>query len=115
MSEKPAELTPQQKNVLQFVIDEISRTGTTPTVREIGRYIEMTHYNGAFKHLEALEEKGYIKRAGDHNNPRRIIPLRRTDGSPWMLDIQGAIRILKKLHAETDDSRIKRALEKLGF
>ena len=113
---KSTEPSPQQKVILQFIIDEICRTGTSPTVREIGRSIGLVFPNGAQNHLKVLEERGYITRVGadEQNNPRRIVPLKRVNGVPWELDIQGAIRILKKIYAETQDGRIKAALESLG-
>ncbi|MFV1957414.1 MAG: transcriptional repressor LexA [bacterium] len=55
-------LTARQEEVLNFIKDFTSRTGFPPTVRELADHINIASPRGAFKHLEALQNKGWIKR-----------------------------------------------------
>ena len=55
-------LTSRQKEVLQFLKGFTARTGFPPTVRELADHFNMASPRGALKHLEALQNKGWIKR-----------------------------------------------------
>lgn len=55
------ELTPRQREVLQFVAGHIDNHGYAPTQREICKFLKVTGTLPAAKHLAALEKKGYLK------------------------------------------------------
>lgn len=55
-------LTDKQRQVLQFIRDQISARGSAPTIREIGKYMGITSTNGVRLHLTALIRKGYLKK-----------------------------------------------------
>jgi len=55
-------LTDKQRQVLQFIRDQISTRGSAPTIREIGKYMGITSTNGVRLHLSALIRKGYLKK-----------------------------------------------------
>jgi len=57
------ELTPRQKAILDFVIDNIREGGYPPTIAEIGAHFGISSTNGVNDHLVALERKGYIERS----------------------------------------------------
>lgn len=58
------DLTERQKEILQFVGEYIEESGYPPTIREIGRRFGISSTKGVKVHLDALEKKGYLKRAG---------------------------------------------------
>lgn len=55
-------LTARQREVLSFLIRFIDERGYPPTVREIALYFGLKGPRSPKKRLDALEEKGYIRR-----------------------------------------------------
>jgi repressor LexA len=55
-------LTVRQREVLSFLIRFLKRRGYPPTVREIARHLGLKGPKSPKKRLDALEEKGYIRR-----------------------------------------------------
>ena len=55
-------LTNRQREVLQYLREYQQVRGKPPTVREIQAHIGCRSDNGARKHLDALEKKGFIRR-----------------------------------------------------
>lgn len=66
----PDGLTERQRQVLQFIKEEIHKRGYPPSVREIGEAIGLSSSSTVHGHLARLEEKGYIRR--DPTKPRAI-------------------------------------------
>lgn len=60
MTDRP--LTPRQKEILEYLRDEIDRRGLPPTIREIGRQFGIRSTKGVEDHLAALERKGFVRR-----------------------------------------------------
>lgn len=56
------DLTPRQREILEFIRSCIRDRGYGPTVREICTAFKFRSPNGAYCHLRALERKGLIKR-----------------------------------------------------
>jgi repressor LexA len=65
-----SELTPRQRQVLEFVDAEVRRRGYPPSVREIGEAVGLSSPSTVHAHLAALQEKGYLRR--DPSKPRAI-------------------------------------------
>ena len=80
------DITAKQKRVLEIVEESLRERGFAPTVREIGASIGARSSCTVFKHLEALERKGYIKK--DRYKYRSIsivgveLPMRPTEFIP---------------------------------
>jgi repressor LexA len=55
-------LTKRQSQVFQFVLDYFSEKGFAPSLREICQAMGFSSPRSAQKHLEALEEEGFLKR-----------------------------------------------------
>ncbi|MFZ5816628.1 MAG: transcriptional repressor LexA [Bacillota bacterium] len=80
----PDGLTERQRQILQFIKEEIRTKGYPPSVREIGEAIGLSSSSTVHGHMSRLEEKGYIRR--DPTKPRAIevldgsgvVPMRRT-------------------------------------
>lgn len=56
------QLTPRQREVLDFISEKINGRGYGPTVREIGEAFGIRSPNGVMCHLKALQKKGLITR-----------------------------------------------------
>lgn len=68
------ELTDKQKLILDFVKQSIRDRGFPPSVRDICHHFDIQSPQGAQRHLNALEKKGYLKR-----DPRLARSLRLTE------------------------------------
>ncbi len=56
-------LTDKQDRILNFIVDYVGDKGYPPSIREIGNSFGISSLRGVTVHLDALERKGYIKRA----------------------------------------------------
>lgn len=63
-------LTKRQKEILDFVTGFIEREGYSPSMEEIAAHFHFASLNAVFKHLEAIEARGYLHR--DANRARSI-------------------------------------------
>ncbi len=64
------DLNKRQKDILEFIQQNIQRKGYPPSVREIGGAVGLSSSSTVHGHLHQLEEKGYIRR--DPTKPRAI-------------------------------------------
>jgi repressor LexA len=64
------DLTPRQRQVLEFIDAEVRDRGYPPSVREIGEAVGLSSSSTVHAHLAALEEKGFLRR--DPTKPRAI-------------------------------------------
>jgi len=65
-------LTKRQKEILAFIESFLDRHGYSPSLEEIGAHFGFASPNAAFKHLQALEKRGFIRR---HTHAARSIEL----------------------------------------
>ena len=56
-------LTDKQEKILNFILEYVTEKGYPPSIREIGNYFGISSLRGVTVHLDALERKGFIKRA----------------------------------------------------
>jgi repressor LexA len=56
------ELTERQKNVLEAIENFILVHGYSPTVRQLGKLLNIANPSAVFKHILSLERKGYLER-----------------------------------------------------
>jgi len=56
-------LTARQKEILDFIVDFRGRNGCSPSIPEIQKQFDIHSPNGVAGHLQALESKGFIRRA----------------------------------------------------
>ncbi|HLF40234.1 MAG TPA: transcriptional repressor LexA, partial [Acidimicrobiia bacterium] len=64
------DLTPRQREILEYVDAEVRRRGYPPSVREIGSAVGLTSTSTVHAHLTALVAKGYLLR--DPTKPRAL-------------------------------------------
>jgi repressor LexA len=65
-----SDLTPRQRQVLEFIDDEVRSRGYPPSVREIGEAVGLSSSSTVHAHLAALQDKGYLRR--DPAKPRAL-------------------------------------------
>lgn len=65
-----ATLGPRQKRILDFILHTVEERGYPPSVREIADAVGLASPSTVHAHLEALQEKGYIRK--DATKPRAI-------------------------------------------
>jgi len=82
------ELTPRQRQVLQFITSFSDSNGYPPSQREIAGHLKVSGTLPVMKHLNALERKGYIKR----ENVNRGITLTTPNSRSTSLPIVGTVR-----------------------
>ena len=56
------QLTARQEQVLTIITQYINEYGYPPSLRDIGRKLNVSGTLGVMKHLEALEKKGFLRR-----------------------------------------------------
>ena len=66
------DLSPRQKQILDFLVATFDQSGVFPSYREIGAALGIGSTNGVSDHLKALEKKGYIERIGGRGASRSI-------------------------------------------
>ena len=59
-----AELTKRQEKVLLAIEGFILERGYSPTIRQLGEILDISHPSAVFKHVRSLEKKGYVRREG---------------------------------------------------
>lgn len=67
-------LTRRQKQLLDFLEQQIDRNGYAPTLEEIGAEFGLTSLATVHKHLSNLEEKGLIKRSAGRSRALELVP-----------------------------------------
>jgi repressor LexA len=72
-------LSPKQREVLEVILRSLRQRGMPPILEEIAEAIGVTSRFGAFRHVRALEHKGYIRRL---SGPRGIQVLKDPSGKP---------------------------------
>lgn len=65
------DLTEREQKILDYLKKEIAEKGYPPTVREICRAVEIRSTSTAYKDINSLVEKGYMKK--DPSKPRALI------------------------------------------
>lgn len=84
------DLSPRQREILEFIVSAIDTTGVVPTYREIGAALGIGSTNGVSDHIKALERKGYLERTGGRGSPRS---LRVTGGAMVRMEDESTISV----------------------
>jgi repressor LexA len=84
------ELSGRQKAILEFIEEAIGSQGYPPTVREIGAAVGLASPASVHNHLEALENKGFIRRGAAK---RRALEVVRSLRAPEAGDGDGSVGI----------------------
>jgi repressor LexA len=68
-------LTPRQEKVLAYLVDFVKKKGYPPSLREIAHYFQLRGPRAIKKHLDLLEQKGYIRRSPRRSRAIEILDL----------------------------------------
>ena len=63
-------ISPKQRQILEYIKEEILKRGYPPAVREICAAVDLSSTSSVHAHIATLEKKGYIRR--DPTKPRAI-------------------------------------------
>ena len=66
------DLSPRQKELLEFLITQVEQKGVVPSYREIGSALGIGSTNAVSDHIKALIRKGYVQRVGEPGRPRSL-------------------------------------------
>ncbi|NCG18223.1 MAG: transcriptional repressor LexA [Rhodobacterales bacterium] len=66
------DLSPRQREMLEFITSAVDQAGVVPSYREIGRALGIGSTNAVSDHLKALIRKGYVERVGEPGRPRSL-------------------------------------------
>lgn len=66
------DLSPRQREMLNFIVASVEQSGIVPTYREIGAGLGIGSTNAVSDHIKALVRKGYIERVGKPGRPRSL-------------------------------------------
>jgi repressor LexA len=75
-------ITRRQKEILDYLKKFLDQCGYSPTLEEIADHFSLASLNGVYKHLRALEERGFIRRL---TNQARSIQLVDPESTPYPL------------------------------
>lgn len=90
-SPSPRPLTPRQRAALDYVTEQVNRSGYPPTLREIGAHFQIGSTNGVRCLLAAIENKGYIRRRRHLARGIELLRPTETPGGMIRLPIVGRI------------------------
>lgn len=98
------ELTTRQRQVLEFIREELTASGMPPTVAEITAAMGVSSTNGIRGHLQALERKGVIELIPNTSRGIRLLDQPEITEGPRGLPIIGQVAagspILAQQHIE---------------
>jgi repressor LexA len=66
-------LTPRQKQVLDFIADYVDENHYNPSYEEIARGLKLASLATVHKHVEALEERKYLRRTFNHSRSLEVV------------------------------------------
>lgn len=67
-------LTPKQKRLLDFIADFVDREGYAPSYAEMKDALNLASLATIHKHVEALEQRKYVRRSFNHSRSIDVAP-----------------------------------------
>lgn len=67
-------LTRRQKDLLDFLANFIAKNGYSPSYEEIASGMDLTSLATVHKHIQSLEQKGYLKRGFNQSRSLEVAP-----------------------------------------
>ncbi len=105
-------LTRRQRQILDYIRTYIEEKDYSPSFEEIARHLNVASLNGVYKHLRALEARGFIRRL---SNQARSIQLRNPEeNAGFTLPVLGTIAAGQPIEAIADDEEISVPEDFLG-
>ena len=69
----PNTLNKREKSILKFIEKQVNLNGYPPSVREIGKAVDLKSTATVHGYLESLEKKGYIKKESQKGRTLRLL------------------------------------------
>ncbi len=66
-------ITDRQRQVLEYLVNEVKTKGYAPSIREIGLALGLRSPSTVHQHLTALEQKGCIRRHGERMRALEVV------------------------------------------
>lgn len=88
-------LTPRQRDILDVITSAVQRTGQAPALTAIGEQLGGITPPSVYKHILALEQKGYIRRHPNRRPPiELLLPSPTSPGSqlPALVRLAGCLQ-----------------------
>ena len=93
-----ADLSPRQKDVLDYISHTIESRGLPPSYREIGDALNIASTNGVSDHVKALIRKGFVKKLdGPPGGVARGLQLIVSIGTGFLRFLRGCFLLLKSV------------------
>jgi repressor LexA len=86
-----AKLSERQRDILDFLSDFITRNGYPPSVREIGEAVGLSSSSTVHSHLNALENRGFIRR--DPSSARALTVIGRNNETTDEMNSSATVRL----------------------
>lgn len=110
-------LTPRQRDILDFITSAVQRTGQAPALTSIGEQLGGITPPSVYKHILALEQKGYIRRHPNRRPPIELLlpaPTSPERRQPALVRFAGRLQagqpLLPTNSGEDEDIEIERDL-----
>ena len=84
----PNELNKREKAILNFIEKQVNKNGYPPSVREIGKAVDLSSTATVHGYLNALEKKGYIKKESQKGRTLKLIKGGKDDSQVKMKDME---------------------------
>ena len=82
----PASLNKREKAILKFIEKQINANGYPPSVREIGKAVDLKSTATVHGYISALEKKGYIKKESQKGRTLKLLKGGITEGEQVSFD-----------------------------
>ena len=69
----PDALNKREKAILKYIEKQVNANGYPPSVREIGKAVDLKSTATVHGYLEALEKKGYIKKESQKGRTLKLL------------------------------------------
>jgi repressor LexA len=91
-------LTKRQKEILGFLKEYLGERGYSPTLEEIANHFKIASLNAIYKHLKALEERGFIRRLSNQARSIKVLE----NSAPNLLPLLGQVAAGQPIEAVRD-------------
>lgn len=82
----PDALNKREKAILKFIEKQVNANGYPPSVREIGKAVDLKSTATVHGYLESLEKKGYIKKESQKGRTLKLLKGGATEGEQVSFD-----------------------------
>ena len=70
---KTIDINKREKEILEFIEEQVNKNGYPPSVREIGKAVGLSSTATVHSYLAKLEEKGYIKKESQKGRTLKVL------------------------------------------